>query len=892
MESVKPLVPGEDLEAQWKFLKWQFDGYVLFDAARATWSTENKAKALMHFIGLECAYLNETVLPATKKDHVALIAHIDEQVKPDTNACFERFQFKKLVRKPGEDINHCVSRCAKLASCGIPAGFSPDFMIMDALMRQQGRLVADQDQVPPQDQWREGRDQDHLHEAEANPGKPSRSNQRRSRSRSKSGDRNARCYRARSPTPGASRVSTDDESDCQNCGYSHGSDWCPARDKKCHSCGHLGHFAYKCQSRTFSIDPDQLSPKMWAEYIEFEFGLVQIKLDTGAEVYCGARLRPLGSTIFENCKLNKISLALEFIVAEVESVPLLSLEACEQYKLINRVINKSIKHISNVFKVSINACETAMLKNNSKAKQPKVTLNQIPKITSVEDSLEKDSARRQVILDNPDVVFTKKPGCFPNLYSIEVDHSKKPVAVPSRRVPLAIKDRYRAYLQKLCSQEIIKKCTNPRGYISPVVIVEKPDGSLRICLDPKHLNEALCRPFYQIPSIEDISALLTNKKHFTVLDLTSGFWHCKLADSSSELCKFSTPFGIYQFLRLPFGLSVSPEIFQQAVNDVFGNIDDIILYFDDSLIVSDSEEKHDLIFKAIIQRARENNVHLNPEKIQYKKTSVKFLGHIFSQWGKSVDPDGIEAITNLKNPTNVKELQRLLGIVNHLREFVPNLAEDTACLTQSMKKNVHFEWLPFHSDALDSIKDKICLNISLVVFDPNKSIEIQCDASQNSLGTCLMQNGRPVSLASRSLTQSERNYAQIEKELLAIVYSVSWQAKAQTKVTCTVLSQQGNLGRFLGLRPTLRDFRMCSSPSNLLGDVLPESLPVPLVGLLQGTLGVLTLLAAVIAVACLPPSQPAPTATTCTAVVAVTTSSGDILRGKFLCQGSSASSGS
>lgn len=552
------------------------------------------------------------------------------------------------------------------------------------------------------------------------------------------------------------------------------------------------------QNRTFPIDSDKLSPKMWAEYIEFEFGRVQIKLDTGAEVnvmpkclldkligknyklkptpiilevYSGARLRPLGSITFDNCTLNGISIALDFIVAEVESVPLLSLEACEQYNLINRVINKSSKPTSNVFQVSINACETAMLTYPNQSKQPYAKFNQSPKVTSTEESLENDSAFKQIILDNPDV-FSKDPGCFPNLYSIEVDPSKKPVAIPSRRVPLTIKDRYQSYLQKLCSQEIIKKCSNPRGYISPIVIVEKPDSSLRICLDPKHLNEALCRPFYQIPSIEDISALLTNKKYFTVLDLTTGFWHCKLTDSSSELCKFSTPFGIYQFLRLPFGLSVSPEIFQQAVNDVFGSIDGIVMYFDDLLIVADSEEKHDLIFQAVIQRARENNVHFNPDKIQYKKTSVKFLGHIFSQWGKSVDPDRIEAIKKLKNPTNIKELQRLLGIVNHLREFVPNLADDTACLTQLMKKNVHFEWLPFHSDALDSIKDKICLNISLVVFDPKKSIEIQCDSSQNGIGTCLMQNGRPVSFASRSLTQSERNYAQIEKELLAIVYSV------------------------------------------------------------------------------------------------------------------------
>ncbi|KAE8738133.1 hypothetical protein FOCC_FOCC016393 [Frankliniella occidentalis] len=316
MDQIKPLVPGDDLEAQWKYLKWQFDGYILFDAARSAWTPENKAKALMHFIGLDCAYLFESALAATKKDIVLLTAHIDEQVKPVTNACFERYQFRKLVRKEGEDINHFVSRCrSKLANCGLPAGFSSDFMIMDALVHpltdstlqrhffqtkdlKLEKVIEDlkiheagQDQIREIQSCRSQLNALSIQSKKANEvhfvktdeaarrtrgrsrsssaprsverrprsrsssrskGKPSRSNQRhprsRSSSRSKSGDRNARRYRTRSPTPGPSRVSTGDDSECQNCGYSHGDDWCPARDKKCHTCGRLGHFAYKCQS--------------------------------------------------------------------------------------------------------------------------------------------------------------------------------------------------------------------------------------------------------------------------------------------------------------------------------------------------------------------------------------------------------------------------------------------------------------------------------------------------------------------------------------------------------------------------------------------------------------------------------------------------------------------
>lgn len=135
MDSIKPLTPGEDIETQWKYLKWQFDGYILFDPTRAAWKTEEKARALMHFIGLECAYLYETATAAIKNDVEALKAHIDQQVKPVTNDCFERYLFRQMVRRPGEDILHFVSRCReRLTRCGLPPGYASDFFIVDALV--------------------------------------------------------------------------------------------------------------------------------------------------------------------------------------------------------------------------------------------------------------------------------------------------------------------------------------------------------------------------------------------------------------------------------------------------------------------------------------------------------------------------------------------------------------------------------------------------------------------------------------------------------------------------------------------------------------------------------------------------------------------------------------
>jgi hypothetical protein len=569
---------------------------------------------------------------------------------------------------------------------------------------------------------------------------------------------------------------------------------------------------------TFPVEPDHYSSKMWTEFVKTSAGIIEFKMDTGAEVnvlpkkllhkmygnnfqlnptpivlevYGGSLLRPVGSIVIPNCKLNNISLDLEFIVADVESVPLLSLQSCENFKLVKRTTSSNLSSRRKVYKVSLNASvNAAVVYNGPDSLKPDCSPKQYFKINKAKkkvhfakplvtymikhhssQSLPYSPVNLDNLLSRNNDVFTTEVGCFPGKYSININENYKPVAIPSRRVPHKIKPRYEAYLKELCNNGIIKKCSNPQGWISPVVLVEKTNGSLRLCLDPKYLNEAMSRPFFEIPSAEDINSSLANKKFFSVLDFSSGFWHCQLDSKSSNLCKFSTPFGVFQFLRLPFGLSVSPEIFQQAVVDIFGNIDGVLVYFDDLLIAADSEEEHDMIFNKVLERAQQYNVHFNPTKLQYKMKSVKFLGHIYSEHGRSIDPSRIEAIKNLKIPDTVKSLQRLLGMINYVREFVPNLADDTYFLTQLLRKNVLFQWLPEHTEALNNIKNKLCNAASLSNFNPKEQIVLQCDASQYGLGICLMQSGKPVAYSSRSLTKSEQNYAQIEKELLAIVFA-------------------------------------------------------------------------------------------------------------------------
>lgn len=362
-------------------------------------------------------------------------------------------------------------------------------------------------------------------------------------------------------------------------------------------------------------------------------------------------------------------------------------------------------------------------------------------------------------------------GQFEDTLQLEVQPGSQPVVRPPRRVPNALLSRLQDKLKSLEDHQIIEKVDHPKNFVSNLVIVEKKDKSLRICLDPKDLNKVLIRQYHLIPTLEEIVAKLCNKTIFSVLDLSDGFYNIKLDENSSDLCTFNSPFGCYKFKRLAFGVSVAPEIFQKYNEKTFGDIPGVIIYCDDLLICANSEEEHDLILKKVFERAEKCNVRFNKNKFQFKLNEVKYFGHIFSKEGMRIDPERVDAILKIKSPKNKKELQVFLGMVNYLRKFLPNLANTLVPLQLLLKKDVDWLWTEVHEETFNKIKSCISKAPILQNFNSKLPIVIQCDASKDGLGCCLMQNGKPVSFASRSLTPAEQNFSQIEKELLSVVWA-------------------------------------------------------------------------------------------------------------------------
>ena len=318
---------------------------------------------------------------------------------------------------------------------------------------------------------------------------------------------------------------------------------------------------------------------------------------------------------------------------------------------------------------------------------------------------------------------------------------------------------------------MLKRVDEPTDWVHNLVIVEKKNGSLRLCLDPRDLNKAVKREHYKIPIAHEVSSHLCGKKIFSTLDLKDGFWQISLDDHSSLLCTFNTPFGRFRFTRMPFGLNSATEVFQKKNEAAFAGIEGIHIVADDIIIAADTIEEHDVILQKVLQRARERNVKFNFDKLQLRVNAVKYLGTIISAEGVKPDPAKIAAISNMPIPNDKSAVRRLLGMVNFLSNHIPNVSSITAPLRDLVKNDVHFQWGPEQDKALDQIKSLLSDPPILQYFDPKAKSMIQADASQRGLGAVLLQRGRPIAYASRSLNTTEQNYAQIEKELLAIVFA-------------------------------------------------------------------------------------------------------------------------
>ena len=360
----------------------------------------------------------------------------------------------------------------------------------------------------------------------------------------------------------------------------------------------------------------------------------------------------------------------------------------------------------------------------------------------------------------------------------EVDETMQPSIMPPRRVPIAVKGKLKSELQRLEDKGVIKNITEPTDWVSSLVVTQKANGNVRVCIDPQQLNKALKRSHYPLPVIEDVLPDLSDAKVFSKADLKDGFLQIELDEESSKLTTFQSPWGRYRWLRLPFGVSPAPEYFQRKFHQNLEGLKGVYDIADDVTIVGkgvtyeEALKDHDRNLTNFLERCRERNIKLNKAKFEVKCREVPFTGHVLSSEGLKPDPAKIEAIIKMDKPEDVAGVQRIVGMVKYLSKFLQGLSDMCEPLRRLTHKDATWIWSSEQEQAFEKIKQAVTAAPVLKYFNPMEPTKGQGDASSKGLCFVLLQNGQPVTYNSRVLTPAEQNYSQIEKELLAQVYGL------------------------------------------------------------------------------------------------------------------------
>ena len=584
---------------------------------------------------------------------------------------------------------------------------------------------------------------------------------------------------------------------CNYCaGPNHNRNSCPAKDAQCNFCHKSGHWEKACMSKqrksstthrpngekqsrrkvheisteqeeleedfvklnfssiSTSTDSSEAYASIEIKYTEKRDANLHGKIDTGSQgnilplrtykkmypdnnkplqpskttltAYNGTPIKQHGSIQLQ-CKYKNKTASCEFFIADTDASVIFGLPLCLELGLVN-------------LNYSITAQQTA------------------PKITSTKQ-----------LQDEYPEQFTGL-GRLPGTYKLHLKPDSTPKIHAPRRTPIQLRDQIKAELKRMIDLDVIKAVTTPTEWVSSLTYVMKTNGSIRMCLDPSDLNKALKRGRHHIPTMEELSYKFSGAKYFSKLDARSGYWSIVLDEPSQLLTTFNTPFGRYCFKRLPFGLSVSQDLFQAAMDDGLKDLPGVVSIADDIAVVGATEEEHDTNLRKLMERAQTIKLVFNPDKCQIKQSEIPFFGNIYTANGVMPDPKKVQAINDLKTPSSRSEIQSFLGLITYLAPYIPNLSSHTEPLRILMKENTPFQWQHEQEKSFEDLKQLICKANALTYFNPTKPTILQVDASQSALGAALIQGDKIVAYASKSLTETEGRYANIEREMLACVF--------------------------------------------------------------------------------------------------------------------------
>lgn len=577
------------------------------------------------------------------------------------------------------------------------------------------------------------------------------------------------------------RPNTTVEKRCWNCrGSGHTLNKCPQPQMKCTNCQRFGHLAPQCRSekrpaRVFRIDGDDGGGE---DGVNFEKLVTVNGQSFQAYIDGGTRWSLIAQTVAVSLggiqQLEQPVSAKGFAGEPVTCKTKITLQVIvdkQQYCGDLHVVDDEYLEPSQLLLGTDLLCGVGrfiLIGNNKCRLLPSLAEAAESHRSHVEELLQQFQNCFSDNLTNIGVARTT---------SMNIELTKnEPIYQRGCRIPFAQRPIVSEMIQDLLASGIIEHSNSP--YASQIVMVKKSSGEDRMCVDYRPLNAVTIKHQFPMPIIEELFTKLAGNRYFTTLDFMSGYYQIPVHEESRKYTAFDTHEGHYQFTRMPFGLVNAPSVFQACMNNLVKNVPtgEAIAYLDDVVIPSATIEEGVNRLRRFLIAVQEAGLTLRMSKCVFLAERIKFLGHNVSEDGINPGDDKVLAIRNFPQPTNIHEVRRFLGLTGFFRKFVPNYSSISKPITELTKtvNSPPFNWSDEHTAAFETLKERLCCEPVLCLYDPAKFHEVHTDASSTGLAGVLMQlesDGKlhPCFYYSRHCTFAEQKYHSFELETLAIV---------------------------------------------------------------------------------------------------------------------------
>ena len=581
---------------------------------------------------------------------------------------------------------------------------------------------------------------------------------------------------------------------CNREGHLAKSESCPARDKICKACKGVGHFAICCRTKpkisnvrtsdqlqsinVKSVDSSSSSEEdVWHINSIGKLNETEVLIGetpTKFVIDSGAGVNIVDSHSFdqlsrkEDLSLRKTSMKL-FTYGSDTALKLRGMTKCN---ITHR--QKSVSADIYVVKSEYSGC---LLGKETSEELGILKLEQVQNISNKKTVKSYKWTRDTISKKYPNIV--KGVGRLKGMQvSIRIDETVRPIKQPYRRVPYHLTNKLRDKLKEFKDMDLIEDVDPGHvTWISPMVVVPKPTGDVRVCIDMRLANTAIIRDNYPIPTLEELCQDMHGSVIFSKLDLKMGYHQLELDEKSRNITTFIHSDGLSRWKVLIMGANTASEIYQYTLETkVFVGIHRLRVISDDSIIYGRNQEEHDEILEKSLNRVNENGLTLNFPKCDFNLEEIEFYGVILSAEGMRPDPEKVKAVETLGIPKNKGELRSILGLTTYFSRFIKDYATIVEPLRELLRGKEVWVWTDRQTSALNEVKKRLVSAKVTAYWRPDADTRLTTDASPVGLGAILEQKQsdgtfKPIAYASRALSDVERVYCQTEKEGLGIVWA-------------------------------------------------------------------------------------------------------------------------